>query len=169
MPRKTIKSIAELHGVTVAALQAARTNGLNIFSDADIAAWKRNKRPKVAADAKASGVPTSGEIPTVEELERRLMSATDLATVKILQGQLAGAKVAQQVRADARELVPAGEVRSDITKAVSGARAELLKLAADLPPRLDGLPAGRMQRVIRDAIAEVLERLSDETTKLYQT
>ena len=67
-----------------------------------------------------------------------------------------------------RELVPIGEVIADIGTVVSAARGELLKLSADLPPRLDGLSPPRMQVVIREAIIDVLTRLSDETSNLYQ-
>lgn len=67
-----------------------------------------------------------------------------------------------------RELVPIGEVIADIGTVVSAARGELLKLSADLPPRLDGLSPPRMQVVIREAIIDVLTRLSDETSSLYQ-
>ena len=67
-----------------------------------------------------------------------------------------------------RELVPIGEVIADIGTVVSAARGEFLKLSADLPPRLDGLSPPRMQVVIREAIIDVLTRLSDETSNLYQ-
>lgn len=67
-----------------------------------------------------------------------------------------------------RELVPIGEVIADIGTVVSAARGELLKLSADLPPRLDGLSPPRMQVVIREAIIDVLTRLSDDMGELYQ-
>jgi predicted DNA-binding transcriptional regulator AlpA len=65
------------------------------------------------------------------------------------------------------ELVPVGEVRQSITRVVSAARAQLLKLSSDVPPRLAGLNEAEMQTIIREEITEILTRLSDETSDLY--
>jgi hypothetical protein len=67
-----------------------------------------------------------------------------------------------------RELVPAGEVVADLSRVVSGVRGEFLKMAADLPPKLAGLSESQMQPVIRHCVIEILTRLSNETSELYQ-
>lgn len=177
MPRQTKKSIAEAAGVTYHALLAAESNGLNVWNPKAVKKWVETKRPRAASKSpKPSGgdhqaepeLDLGDETPDIEALEIRLRRAKDLTTAKVIQTQIAGLRTAQQVRADARELVPSGEVRADVTRVVSAARAELLKLSADLPPKLEGLPAGKMQRIIRDDLTEILERLSDESGKLYK-
>lgn len=103
----------------------------------------------------------------MERIENELRNATVSADVKILKDKLDGLKRAVEVRRMSGDLVPVGEVKENIVKIVSSARGELLKMAADLPPRLEGMPTGKVQKIIRDEVIAVLTRLSDEGDKLY--
>jgi phage terminase Nu1 subunit (DNA packaging protein) len=67
-----------------------------------------------------------------------------------------------------RELLPEKEVREKIIRAVSAIRSEFTKLPSELPPRLSGLAEPAMQRILRDEIYSVLERLSDEATAIFE-
>lgn len=167
MPRKTQSEIAAAHGITRDALTAIKAKGVNIYNDADLAAAIGKQRPRIAANAK---LPESADAPvaqTVEEIEEKLKSATSFEEVKIYKEKLAGLKIAIQVRAESRDLIPRGEVRESITRVVSAARGEILKLASDIPPRVEGLPAAKTARIIHEEIVAILSRLSDETNALY--
>jgi hypothetical protein len=129
-------------------------------------AWIAKKRHKIAPGATITD-PVAASAQTLEEMEHAIRSATDIDTVKILKEKVMALKGIVAVQQETRELVPAGEVRQSMTRAVAAARGELLKLSADLPPRLDGLSAAKMQPVIREAVIEVLTRLADETSQLY--
>jgi hypothetical protein len=58
-------------------------------------------------------------------------------------------------------------VREAATSCFSVVRAELLKLTSDLPPQLSGLGETKIQKVLRENIIEVLERLSDAQSKIF--
>jgi hypothetical protein len=66
------------------------------------------------------------------------------------------------------DLVQVGDVRESMTRVVSAARGEILKMASDLPPRMEGLSAAQMQKLIHAEIIAILSRLSDETSALYE-
>jgi hypothetical protein len=177
MPKKTIAQICAAHGITRDKLNAIRTKGINAWDDAALAAAIKRQRPRVSkqAEIKSPSGPATKTPPvdarpvaqTIEEIEDALKRATSFDEVKILKEKLAGLKIAVSVRAESRDLISVGEVRESITRVVSAARGEVLKLASDLPPRLEGLGAAQMQKIIHAEIIAILTRLSDESTDLY--
>lgn len=60
------------------------------------------------------------------------------------------------------EVIPRGQVQESVTRIVSVARAQLLKLASDVPPKLAGLNEAEMQTILRDEVIEILTTLSTE-------
>jgi hypothetical protein len=64
-------------------------------------------------------------------------------------------------------LLDAGEAREEYVRRFSAARGELLKMAADLPPQLEGLPAAKMQPIIRECVVDVLRRLAEGADGIY--
>jgi hypothetical protein len=88
------------------------------------------------------------------------------ARIRLVQEQTRRAKI----EADEKEgrLIDAREVVASMTRCTSIAKGEFLKLASDLPPQLEGLTAAQIQPILRSAIIEILTRLSDETSALYQ-
>ena len=168
MSRPTIAEKCERHGITKSVWHAAKQDGVNVWNDAELKAWLETRRPRTSKNARLPDRPAGSELPTVEGLEEALKRAESYEEVKIYKEKLAGLKIALAVRAEARELVSAAEVRESIARVVSAARGEILKLSNDLPPRLEGLTAGPMQAIIRDAIHEILTRLSDDSSALYQ-
>jgi hypothetical protein len=169
MPKKTLSGIAAAHGITRDKLNAIRAKGVNAWDEKALAAAIKGQRPRVSKTARLAAPPADQRpvAQTVEEIEDELKRATSFDDVKILKEKLAGLKIAVSVRAESRDLVPVGEVRESITRVVSAARGEILKLASDLPPRLEGLSAAKMQRIIHAEVIDVLRRLSDETNDLY--
>jgi hypothetical protein len=67
-----------------------------------------------------------------------------------------------------RELLPEKEVREKIIRVVSAIRSEFTKLPSELPPRISGLAETAIQRVLRDEIYAVLDRLSSETIAIFE-
>ena len=129
--------------------------------------WLAGRRHRIKPGTKLPADTPEAEAETIEQIELALRKATDIDAVKILSEKLRGLQTALKIQRESRELVPVGEVRAAMTRVTSAARAEILKLAADMPPRLEGLDAAAMQKILRDAIHEILTRLSDETSKLY--
>lgn len=168
MPKRTIKEVCEIHGITLDVFKSARTNGVNVWNDAEMATHLGSRRHRIKPGTEIPEDSPAANAYTLEEIEEEIRTTRCVDTLKILKAKMDSLKIVVQVRAELRELVPAGEVRQSITKVVSAARAEMLKLAAELPPKLDGLDAAAMNQVIRNEVIEVLTRLSDETNSLYQ-
>lgn len=47
-------------------------------------------------------------------------------------------------------------------------RAALLKLASDLPPMLEGLPAAKIAKVLRETHRGILEQLADDQSEFWK-
>jgi hypothetical protein len=88
-------------------------------------------------------------------------SVEKLRAERILLVQEQRAKIALENQVRRNELIPAGQVQAAAHAVADVSRSRLMKLAADLPPRLEGLSATAMQKVIRDAVTEVCRYLSD--------
>jgi phage terminase Nu1 subunit (DNA packaging protein) len=67
----------------------------------------------------------------------------------------------------AGELISCAEVRQSVYRVCRACRDEFLKLPHDLPPRLEGLPASQIAKVLRAEIVEILTRLSDESANSF--
>jgi len=173
MPKRTKADLLKVHGITRDQLNAAATKGVNIWSDADLAAHLRTLGSRIAKDAKISK-PVAPDLSSIEspeqtvaEIERLILASEVHDDIKIYKTKLEALKIAANVRELTGDLVPVGQVKASITRVCSAARAELLKLSSDLPPRLEGLPASTMSALIRLSITDILTRLSDETGNLY--
>ena len=166
MPRTTIAEACRERKIDRKDCDEAKRQGIDPWNRPAMDAWLAKKRHRIAPGATITD-PAAASAQTLEQMEHAIRSATDIDSVKILKEKVMALKGIVAVQQETRELVPAGEVRQSMTRAVAAARGELLKLSADLPPRLDGLSAAKMQPVIREAVIEVLTRLADETSQLY--
>lgn len=167
MPKRTLKQIAENHGITRDKLNAIRAKGVNVYNDSELKKAIGKQRHRMASDAKIPEGDSAGDAQTLEEIEDEIRKSKDIEVIKILKAKLDALKVTVSIRKETRELIDVGEVRQSITKIVSAARGELLKLSSDLPPRLAGLGEAKMQPLIRSEIVEILTRLADESGSLY--
>jgi len=174
MSKKTLAEICVKNDITRDVLDAAKSAGVNVWNAAELAEHLRNRRPRIAKDAKLSKPVAPPDIPfvespeqTVDEIERLILASEVHDDIKIYKTKLEALKIAANVRELTGDLVPVGQVKASITRVCSAARAELLKLSSGLPPRLEGLPASTMSALIRSSITDILTRLSDEAGNLY--
>jgi hypothetical protein len=166
MPRTTIADACRERGIDRKDWDEAKRQGIDPWNRPEMDAWLGSRRHRIAPGTTITD-PFAASAQSLEEMERAIRSAQDIDTVKILKEKVLALKGIVAVQQETRELVPAGEVRQSITKVVAAARGEILKLSADLPPRLEGLSAAKMQPLIRESVIEVLTRLADETSTLY--
>ena len=165
MPKLTYKQIATLHGITRDQVDAAKNKGVNIHNQEELAEHLKGVRHRTKPGTELSDEIATAQ--TLEQMEHAIRSATNIDDVKILKEKVLALKGIVAVQTDTRELVPVGEVRQSMTRACSAARGEFMKLTSDLPPRLEGLPASSMSKIIKTEIIAILTRLSDETSALY--
>ena len=143
MPKKTLNEIAKANGLTRAQLDAAKTNGVNVWDPRELEKWMETRRPRVAKSAQLSEGFGDEELPTLESIEAELLRAKTHEDVKILQGKIAGLKTAMQVRQEMRELVPIGEVDERDTRIAAAMKAAVLRLCNDAAPHVEGLEAAK--------------------------
>ena len=65
------------------------------------------------------------------------------------------------------ELLPIGEVRADCIRVTTLARDRFLRMSHDLPPRLEGLSADRIAKIIHEEVVATLENLCRDFQRLY--
>ncbi len=61
------------------------------------------------------------------------------------------------------QYLAAAAVRESTVRVISAARDRLLKLPAELPPQLEGLPPAAIARALHDAVMSILTELSNES------
>lgn len=167
MAKTTIADACRKRGIQRGEWDEAKRQGVDPWNHLAMEKWLKSRRHRIKPGASIPDESPESKAQTVEEIEDAIKRAGDIDTVKILKEKLAAIKIAVGIRADTRELVPVGEVRQSITRVVSAARAQLLKLSSDVPPKLAGLNESEMQMILRDEITEILTKLSDETSILY--
>jgi hypothetical protein len=167
MPKKTLADVAKLHGITRDQLNAARSKGVNPWNEKEMAAHLKTVRHRIKPNAKLAGGTLAAKARTLEEMEAALAATQDASMTKILVAKIGGMEKAAKAQAFRRDLIPIGEVKDNIVKMVSAARAELLKLASDLPPQLAGSTAPELQKKLRAEIVAILTRLSDDCEAVY--
>ena len=177
MSKKTLAQICVANGISRDVLDAAKTAGVNVWNAAELAEHLGKRRHRVAKDAKLSTAPEppdpqDEDMPedpheAIRRIESDIRRTQDHNDVKILADKLKALLVGVKIREEMGDLIPVGQVREAATRVCSAARSELLKLAADSAPKLEGLPAAKIQAILRADISDILTRLSDETSSLY--
>jgi hypothetical protein len=174
MSKKTLAEICVKNGISRDVLDAAKAAGVNVWNASELAEYLGNRRHRVPKDAKLPPAPESGpseepEDPheAIRNIESEIRRTRDHNDVKILADKLKALLTGVKIREEMGDLIPVGQVREAATRVCSAARSELLKLAADSAPKLEGLPASKIQAILRADISDILTRLSDETSSLY--
>jgi hypothetical protein len=65
------------------------------------------------------------------------------------------------------DLIPLSLVRENMTRITSAARAELLKLISDLPPRVAGMDEIGIAGAVKELVYEILDNLSNDMHEYY--
>lgn len=164
--KRTYKDLEKLHGVTRDQLNAIKAKGVNVWNDQECGEAVKSLRHKIKPGTELTN-PETAAAQTLEQMERAIRTATNIDEVKILKEKVLALKGIVAVQQETRELVPRSEVREEIVRCVSAARAEIMKLTSDLPPRLAGLNESEIQRVLVGEIRNLLENLSSETGCLF--
>lgn len=175
MSKKTLAEICVKNGISRDILDAAKAAGVNVWNASELAEHLGNRRYRVAKDAKLSTAPEPLALDEPEDpheairnIESEIRRTRDHNDVKILADKLKALLVGVKIREEMGDLIPVGQVREAATRVCSAARSELLKLAADSAPKLEGLPAAKIQAILRADISDILTRLSDETSGLFE-
>jgi phage terminase Nu1 subunit (DNA packaging protein) len=85
--------------------------------------------------------------------------------IRLLRAQAERHETENEVRRG--QLLEIGDVQRDSMKVCSLARDRFLRLSFDLPPRLEGLSANMLAKVLHDEIVATLENLCRDFQKLY--
>ena len=165
MPKRTYKDLVKLHGVTLDQINAAKSNGVDIWNDEAVKVWLETKRHRIKPGAEMSE--DIGATQTLAEIEEAIKRATNIDDVKILKEKVLALKGIVSVQQETRQLVPTSEVREEIVRCVSITRAELMKITSDLPPRISGLSEGAIQKILSEEIRSILTNLSSEVGCLF--
>lgn len=144
-PAPTIADLAAALKLSARRIRQLRDAGMPTNSVPAALEWRKSNSPASCSDS----------------AERLRLERIALVKEQRISREIENAKLR-------RELVSAGEVQQDIARVCSAARDQFLKLSNDLPPRLLGLSEAKMSVIIRAAVIDVLTRLSDETSELYQ-
>jgi hypothetical protein len=165
MPKTTIAAACRDRGIDRKVWDEAKRQGVDPWDRGAMDAWLGSRRHRIKDGTELSEPVATAQ--TLEQMEHAIRSATNIDDVKILKEKVLALKGIVAVQTDTRELVPVGEVRQSMTRVCSAARGELMKLTSDLPPRLEGMGAAAIQKVIKEEVIAILTRLSDETNALY--
>jgi hypothetical protein len=87
--------------------------------------------------------------------------------IRLLRAQAERHETENEVRRG--ELLPIGTVQRDCVTVCSRARDRFLRMSHDLPPRLEGLPADKIAKIIHDEVTLTLKNLCRDFQKLYST
>jgi hypothetical protein len=166
MPKPTIASQAKKHGITIDQIKAIAAHGVNVRNDAELLSYMATMNHRIKPGTEMEGG-ESCTAQSLEQIEEAIRKATNINTVKILKEKVMALKGIVSVQQETRELVPTSEVREEIVRCVSAARAEILKITSDLPPRLSGLSETAIQKILVEEMRNLLSNLSSEVGCLF--
>jgi hypothetical protein len=143
-PKVTQKKIAQALGISTRRVTQLIKDGLPVDS---IAAAEKWRAEKAQGDS------------TVEALRAE--------RILLIRCQRERVQIENDVRSG--ELLLAGDVQRDSMKVCSLARDRFLRLSNDLPPRLEGLAADKIAKIIHETVTATLEHLCRDFTRLYSS
>jgi phage terminase Nu1 subunit (DNA packaging protein) len=134
--------IATALNITVRRVSQLKTEGMPANSIQAAIAWRAQKQ--------------SGDC-TAEALRAE--------RIRLLRAQAERHETENEVRRG--QLLELGDVKADCLIVCSRARDRFLKMSNDLPPRLEGLSANKLAKVLHDEVVQTLENLCRDFAKLY--
>ena len=143
-PKVTQSQIAQALGISTRRVTQLIKDGLPVDSIAAAEKWRADK--------------AQGDS-TVEALRAE--------RIRLVRAQAERHEVENEVRRG--ELLPIGTVQRDCVTVCSRARDRFLRMSNDLPPRLEGLPADKIAKIIHEAVTATLENLCRDFAKLYNS
>jgi len=160
---------AEELGVTRNVIQNARNAGVDIWDDEGMRVWLDGRRVRVNPKARVP-VQTELELPgvTIEDLELEVKGAETYDEVKILKEKISALLQAQKVRKEERDLIPMKEAKEAVLRIVAGLKGRLLKVPSDTAPRVEGLNAAKVEKVIRAEMLAALEDLANDGHGIFE-
>jgi hypothetical protein len=117
--------------------------------------WLREASKKAAPTSAAKDIPTDSLSPEaldarLRELEGKLLATTGYEAARTIRTQIAALRDVFRIQADRKVYVLSADVRVAAHAAGNLSRAKWEKLAADLPPLLEGLTAIQMEAKLRE-------------------
>ncbi len=137
-PHGSVKKLAEALGITTRRVSDLLRDGMPDDPEAALA-WRAER---------------SGGDGSADELRRE--------RIKLIQSQRRKLDFEHQV--EKGQYLAAASVRESTIRVISAARDRLLKLPAELPPQLEGLPPAAIARTLHSAVMDILTELSSELT-----
>jgi hypothetical protein len=159
MARRSYAEIGEKWGMTKAQVLEAKGLGVNPYDDDAMRLWAAKHR------GEGGGLEV---FETMKDLEQALLGAPDLGTAQKLKTQVSGLKDVIAAQKASGELVPVAKVDERDTRIAAAVKGSLLKLANDSPPMLEGLPADKVQKVLRDQVMGILEQLANDQSEFWK-
>lgn len=156
-------------GVSVGTLAHWEDDGVDLDDDAEVKAHiaKLQKLPK---GLNADWMPVDNaldETPDMAALKGELLRTQDERTARRLATQIKGLADAEKLEILQSKYISIDEYRQANVKLGAALKAAVNKSQVDLPPMLFGLTQHQMQKVIRDYMDKMLERLSDKKSELW--
>ena len=141
-PKVTQKQIAQALGISTRRVTQLIKDGMPCDSIQAAIAWRSQKQ--------------SGDS-TAEALRAE--------RIRLLRAQAERHETENEVRRG--QLLELGQVKADCLIVCGKARDRFLKMSNDLPPRLEGLSANKLAKVLHDEVTLTLENLRKDFQKLY--
>jgi hypothetical protein len=103
----------------------------------------------------------------IESIIAEAARAGDKHTAQAAKTKIDALVNAYKLREAAGKYVPILKVEEALAKVGGSVRASIMRLEADLPPMLEGLPPSKMQKIIREKIDEVMTALSESSSEVW--
>lgn len=172
----TITARAQQIGVQRQTLINWRKLGVDIFDDDQVR--EHLKKTHNGKNLKPEWVPRT-EVPDspddidptsidIESIIRQLASVGDKHEATTRKIQIDGLLNAYKLREAAGKYVSRSMVEEALIRIGSAVKAAVMRMEADLPPMLEGMEPASMQKIIREKVDEVMQTLSDESSKVWQ-
>lgn len=156
-------------GVSVSTLAHWEDDGVDLTNDAEVRDHisKLGRLPKGLKQEWMPADNALDETPDMAQLKGELLRTQDERTARRLATQIKGLADAEKLEILQSKFISINEYRQANVKLGAALKAAVNKSQVDLPPMLFGLNQHQMQKVIRDYMDKMLERLSDKKSELW--
>jgi hypothetical protein len=156
-------------GVSTATLAHWENDGVDLVSDQEVREHIANLA-RLPKGLKPDWMPQDNslhETPDMATLKGELLRTQDERTARRLATQIKGLADAEKLEILQSKFISIDEYQQANVKLGAALKAAVNKSQVDLPPMLFGLTQHQMQKVIRDYMDKMLERLSDKKSELW--
>ena len=160
----TIAELARKYKVSRQTLYTWKADGVNIYDNKAVKDYAENRNKKQVDTSEEKLLQSNTGLTIYEQIDR----AESYQEARYLKMKLEAKTQAHKLDVEQGLYTKNSEIKENLIRIASAVKSSLLRYEYDLPPITEGLPASKIQKIIREKNNIILSMMYEMSEELYK-